>query len=105
MHELFWGEDMLNYGPILAYTAIIRIEVYLTVRRPFLAEQDGGLELYEKLSSGGGTEIDDVHGPNLGQKKATRAGGFQDSYREDFMNSQRCCGILLPNAWCPSQDP
>jgi hypothetical protein len=35
---LFWGENMLNYGPILAYTAIIRIEVNLTVRRPCLAE-------------------------------------------------------------------
>ena len=52
---------MLNYGLILAYTFIICIEVYLTVRRPFLTEQDGGLELYEKLSSRGGTEIYDVH--------------------------------------------
>ena len=52
---------MLYDGPILAYTAIIRIEVYLTVRRPSLAKQDRGLELYEKLSSGGGAEKDNVH--------------------------------------------
>ena len=35
--------------------------MYLTFRCPFLAKQDRGLELHEKLSSGGGAEKDDVH--------------------------------------------
>jgi hypothetical protein len=52
---------MLYDGPMLPYTTIICIEMYLTFRCPFLAKQDRGLELYEKLSSRGGTEIYDVH--------------------------------------------
>lgn len=61
LRELFWGEDMLYDRPMLPCTTIISIEMYLTVGRRFLTEQDGSLELYEKLSSRGGTEIDDVH--------------------------------------------